>query len=57
MATDMGKGFNGLYGLVRERLECNPTMHANGFWRRSERATGDRSIYPQSIGQANRLPR
>ena len=24
-ATDMRKGFNGLYGLVRERLECDPT--------------------------------
>lgn len=24
-ATDMRKGFNGLYGLVRDRLECDPT--------------------------------
>lgn len=24
-ATDMRKGFNGLEGLVRERLECDPT--------------------------------
>ena len=24
-ATDMRKGFNGLYGLVRDRLECEPT--------------------------------
>ncbi len=24
-ATDMRLGFNGLYGLVRERLECDPT--------------------------------
>ena len=24
-ATDMRKGFNGLYGLVRDRLECYPT--------------------------------
>jgi transposase len=24
-ATDMRLGFNGLYGLVRERLECEPT--------------------------------
>ena len=23
-ATDMRKGFEGLYGLVRDRLECNP---------------------------------
>lgn len=23
--TDMRKGFNGLYGLVRDRLECDPT--------------------------------
>ena len=23
-ATDMRKGFNGLYGLVRDRLECDP---------------------------------
>jgi len=24
-ATDLRKGFNGLYGLVRDRLECDPT--------------------------------
>ena len=24
-ATDMRKGFNGLEGLIRERLECDPT--------------------------------
>ena len=24
-ATDMRKGFNGLYSLVRDRLECDPT--------------------------------
>jgi transposase len=24
-ATDMRKNFDGLYGLVRERLECDPT--------------------------------
>ena len=24
-ASDMRKGFNGLYGLVRDRLECDPT--------------------------------
>ena len=24
-ATDMRKGFKGLYGLVHERLECDPT--------------------------------
>jgi len=24
-ATDMRKGFNGLYGLVRDRLMCEPT--------------------------------
>ena len=24
-ATDMRKGFNGLDGLIRERLECDPT--------------------------------
>jgi transposase len=24
-ATDMRKGFDGLYGLIRERLECDPT--------------------------------
>jgi transposase len=24
-ATDMRKSFDGLYGLVRERLECDPT--------------------------------
>ncbi len=24
-AFDMRKGFNGLYGLVRDRLECDPT--------------------------------
>lgn len=24
-ATDMRKSFNGLYGLVRDRLECEPT--------------------------------
>jgi len=24
-STDMRKGFNGLYGLVRDRLECDPT--------------------------------
>ena len=24
-ATDMRKGFNGLYGLVRDQLECDPT--------------------------------
>lgn len=24
-ATDMRKGFNGLYGLVRDRLDCDPT--------------------------------
>ena len=24
-ATDMRKGFDGLYGLVRERLSCEPT--------------------------------
>jgi transposase len=24
-ATDMRKGFNGLYGLVRDRLQCDPT--------------------------------
>lgn len=23
-ATDMRKGFNGLYGLVRDRLQCDP---------------------------------
>ena len=23
-ATDMRKGFNGLYGLVRDRLQCEP---------------------------------
>ena len=23
-ATDMRKGFEGLYGLVRDRLQCNP---------------------------------
>lgn len=23
-STDMRKGFNGLYGLVRDRLECDP---------------------------------
>src|SRR5450756_881412 len=23
-ATDMGKGFEGLYGLVRDRLSCDP---------------------------------
>ncbi len=24
-ATDLRKGFDGLYGLVRDRLECDPT--------------------------------
>ena len=24
-ATELRKGFNGLYGLVRDRLECDPT--------------------------------
>lgn len=24
-ATDMRKGFDGLYGLIRDRLECDPT--------------------------------
>lgn len=24
-ATDMRKGFDGLYGLVRDRLQCDPT--------------------------------
>jgi transposase len=23
-ATDMRKGFNGLYGIVRDRLQCDP---------------------------------
>jgi transposase len=29
-ATDMRKGFEGLYGLVRDRLECDP-LHGHVF--------------------------
>jgi transposase len=33
-ATDMRKGFNGLYGLVRDHLGCDPEFIRHGLARR-----------------------
>ena len=63
-ATDMRKGFEGLYGLVRDRLECDPLsghvfVFANArrnrlkliFWD-EERAMGVREEFGRGVSLA-----
>ena len=45
-ATDMRKGFEGLYGLVRDRLQCDPLMAAG------RRHADEGGAQPRRVGAA-----
>ena len=55
-ATDMRKGFEGLYGLVRDRLLCEPTsghlfLFCNGQRNRVKVLFWEKQIRVDDVGQ------